>query len=246
MKVTLYIDVGNTYTKFATKAREKWYFQQIETKLIQAEVELFSYVNENCGIKDVEKIFISSVVEEKNYLFERLAKNFYQCEITFLNATNTTKLNLGDANQSQVGADILANAIYAASLYKKAIVVSLGTATVISQVKNKRLQGAIIAPGLYNSYLNLIETAPKLPLLKFNYLEKNLGNNTEEALSIGFINGFFYMIESLAKNIDPKSKILITGGDAIYLKEIAKINKNIEFIDNMVIKGLAEEFDESN
>ena len=64
--------------------------------------------------------------------------------------------------------------------------------------------------------------------------KKQMGKNTQEAISIGVLHGHVEMIKSLVERISVKSKIIISGGNARKIKDLV----DYEFIKEATIQGL--------
>lgn len=129
-------------------------------------------------------------------------------------------------NPNEIGNDIIAASIYANFLGTNVITISLGTATVISQVINSQIIGCIILPGIEITYNALIE---KTEIEKETLIEtKNIiGRNTKDALSVGILKGHKIAINELCKGLGTKDTIYIYyGGNTSYIKFNDWIHKN--------------------
>ncbi len=214
--MNLYISIGNTRTTFA-------YFPNNITsiKIIKKNTkEFFNKMNFDEILSEfnilIKQIFVCSVVKEAN---AKLKIYFVNQKIIFLNHDNQKLIKLNQLeNPHEVGNDIIAAAIYAAHLSDNTTVLSLGTASVISSIINSSLAGCIITPGLEISYNALIENTD-IPKIKLTYTSKNIGKNTQEALSIGMITGHKILLEELAKKFhNEKTLYVYFGGNTSYIK----------------------------
>ncbi len=132
-------------------------------------------------------------------------------------------------NVDEIGNDIIASAIYANSLNKNTIIASLGTATVISSVIDGSLNGCIIFPGLETAYNALIENT-MIEKNELSPINKKIGTNTQDALSIGIIKGHQVMIKELSKPFSaPNTLHIYFGGNTSYIE--LKGWKQIEDMD---------------
>jgi type III pantothenate kinase len=214
-KNNLYVSVGNTRTSFAYFPENINSMKVIKknTKLFLEDVNLDEILNE-FNINP-SKVFVCSVVQEVS---DKLDILFKDKELIFLEYNNQNIISLDSLdNPKEIGNDIIASSIYANSLGTNIIVISLGTASVISSIDNGSLVGCIIMPGLDISYNALVDNTAikKSKLIEIN---KTLGTNTQESLSIGIINGHKIMIESLATNLHtPKTKYIYFGGNSSYI-----------------------------
>ncbi|MGL5732529.1 MAG: type III pantothenate kinase [Metamycoplasmataceae bacterium] len=214
-KDNLYISIGNTRTTFAIFGESIHDSKKVKIYTKDILNNISNILNE---LKiDPKKIFLCSVVEKYN---NEIIKFFNSIEVIFLNysSQNIINLDLLD-NQYEIGNDMIATAIYAQSIGKSVVVVSLGTATTISAVVNKSIIGCIIFPGLKTSYDALIDKT-MIPNIELESTKKVIGKNTKDALSIGIIEGHKIVIQELSNKLEmPSDTIyLYTGGNAHYIK----------------------------
>ena len=115
-----------------------------------------------------------SVVEEINDRLCYAIQYLYKVQPVLLSSTSNTGITLSLKNNSEIGADRIANGFRAFELYKDAvIVVDFGTATTFDIVnKNGEFIGGIIAPGLTTQFASLNKSTSKLPKLDVEYIEK--------------------------------------------------------------------------
>ncbi|OYD26712.1 type III pantothenate kinase [Mycoplasma testudineum] len=235
MNLNLYIDVGNTNVKFAIFKDDKIKVAKLKTNLLDSHTTIFNFIKTYFGLSNFEYLIISSVVPSYDILLKELNQEHFNSKMIFLNSSSKMNLEISPKAKDTIGADILANAIYAARNFEKAIVVSLGTATVISYINNSKLIGTSISPGFYTSFKNLTKNAAKLSQVSLSDKDIIYGQNTQEALSIGFIKGFSYLIKGIANEMDKSAPILLTGGDSMFFKNNFP---SAIFVDNMVLEGL--------
>ncbi|MGL4252157.1 MAG: type III pantothenate kinase [Metamycoplasmataceae bacterium] len=230
MKDNLYISIGNTRTTFAIFEES---IQNIKT-VKKYTNEIFENTNEILNELNIKprKIFVCSVVEKFNAKIQNIFSNI---KVIFLNylTQNIINLDLLD-DKSEIGNDMIASAIYAQSIGKNIVITSLGTATTISAVIDRSIIGCIILPGLKISYDALIEKT-MIPDTQLKSTRKNIGKNTQEALSIGIIEGHKIVIKELSKKFEmPLDTLyLYSGGNSCYIK----LN-NWKYIEDIEILGL--------
>lgn len=145
-------------------------------------------------------------------------------------------------NLNLLGADFVANfyGIEAAYGFKDCAVVALGTATTIFVIQNGDFIGTTISPGIQSSLQGLFAQAALLSDMNYELQTGKLGFNTFESISIGTINGHFYMIEGLLAEIAKEYKIkevLFTGGNLRYY-ENSPVAETLMIDDTLVFKGL--------
>lgn len=167
---------------------------------------------------DIDACVIASVVEELNVKFRQAIDCVFKLNSMFLNCDMNLGVKIVAENKYEVGADRIANAVAASSMYEGAvIVVDFGTATTFDIINsNKEFCGGIIAPGP-NTQLKCLEQATsKLPKIEASISPRALGQNTEEAILAGVIRGTACMVDGLVeqceKELGTKAKIVATGG----------------------------------
>lgn len=143
---------------------------------------------------------------------------------------------------SAVGADRLANAIAARSLYGvPAIVVDLGTATTFDCISRQGAYlGGAIAPGVATSADELFRRAARLPRVELRRPARALGRTTEESLQAGVLWGAAGQVDALVRRLALEMKgtpaVIATGGlAAIVAPECETINRVDE---TLTLKGM--------
>lgn len=144
-------------------------------------------------------------------------------------------------NLNLLGADFVANfyGVEASYQLKNCAVVALGTATTIFVIQEGNFIGTTISPGIQTSLQGLYAQAALLSEMQYYYLPQALGHNTFESMSIGTINGHYYMIQGLLAEIRktmPLEQVLFTGGNMSYYRDIS--DTDIRFDETLIFKGL--------
>ncbi|MBN3535088.1 type III pantothenate kinase [Mycoplasma procyoni] len=237
--MTLYIDLGNSNLKIGYIKDKKMKINTISTSFDKKEIEnILLWIKKDLKEEKIEKALISSVNNEKNPLLLSCL-NKEKTNVQFINFASFTKQQLTAKkikNTAEVGSDILLNAFYVAQNYNSAIVVSLGTATVISKILNKNIEGVTIMPGIELSLKSLVDNASMIEDFKLVAPKSELGLTTQNAISSGILNGSMYAIEGFLKEINKeKLAVIFTGGNSQYLK---KTIEKYSSVDDMVIKAL--------
>lgn len=239
----LLIDIGNTLTKiaFADESKEiqlNW-LQSIETTNDNWTTVINEILIKNKN--NINNAIISCVVPDKLSSLEKRISTIFNFLPIIINHKLIKHLPLKiDINQKKIGSDLVVLAVAGYVLFDEAIVIGLGTATTYTIIKDNSLKGIIIAPGFSNSKESLSNSASLIESFKINPYPSVLGNTTNHALSIGFGNGFNYMmngtINAINKELNKKIKVIITGGNFLELKPFLKFDYNYQ--DNLVLKGL--------
>ncbi len=143
---------------------------------------------------------------------------------------------------SELGADRVVNAFWAARTYDSAsIVVDFGTAVTFDCVgASKKYLGGIIAPGINLTRRALAEWTALLPLVEVTPGGPLIGKSTEEAINSGLFHGIVSMVDGLLlqiiKRLRKRPRIVATGGDG---KHVTKKSAFIEkWIPDLTLQGL--------
>ena len=155
-----------------------------------------------------------------------------------------TGLDIRTDRQSELGADIVANAIAARAKFQPPFIIAdFGTATTFSAVDGEdRFRGVSIFPGLTGAAQNLRETCAYLPEVPLLAPRELLGKNTEDAVSGGLINGFAALAEGMMDRIaeeygfsDPVR--IVCGGAAPAVLSACKAP--VQYLPDLTLDGLA-------
>ncbi|TDV23568.1 type III pantothenate kinase [Mycoplasmopsis mustelae] len=234
----LYLDLGNSLLKIGFFKNDNLIIKKINIKqlnqlFLKTEIQNLLHLN-------FHKAILSSVKPEMNIFFVEVFKKL-KINLKIISILDFSADDLffdSKINTSEIGSDILLTSYYIAQKYKSGIVVSLGTATVISKIYHKKLLGVIISPGIEKSLLALFSNTSQISKIELNYnISFNLATNTTDAVSLGIIKGNKLMINSFLKEINSENlKVFYTGGNLRYFK-----NENLTNIkEELVIQGLIE------
>ena len=223
--MNLVIDIGNTAVKvYLLKNNE----------VIQREV-----LNENnlihslksFPINDIRNVICSSVTKSyKDQLSEIFKKSNY-CDFSDTNLKLPFKNNYETKSLGQDRIGLISSAVIKFK-DQNSLVIDLGTCITYDFIDSQNIyHGGAISPGIRMRYSSFTDYTSNLPLLKFQDINKIIGNNTEESLHIGVNNGIVGEINQYIKNLKKiysEFNVIITGGDSIFL--LNKI-KNAIFAD---------------
>ena len=240
----LTIDQGNTSTKFGIwENNELKHFAVMDTKDGDYAVVIRNLLYRN-NLKEefLDDVIISSVVPVYS---ERLAKDIIDLtgkEAIFIDPRHSYGISVDTPNVDEVGSDLLVMCAYAYHKYhEELLVVSMGTATVISHVSEDGVfKHAIIAPGIGKIAEVLWGNAAKLPEFELKRTTSFLANTTVDAMNVGIYQGFIgslrYLIAGIRSDLGRKPKVVACGG---FGKEVVKDIKEIEYYEpDMVTNGL--------
>lgn len=124
-------------------------------------------------------------------------------------------------NPSEIGQDLLANAVAGFTLAGgAAVVVDFGTALTFTTVDAEGwVRGVAIAPGLTTAVDGLVARTAALPMVDLAPPERYIGTNTTASLRSGIVNGYAGlvsgMVEGITRELAPDEPlVLATGGES--------------------------------
>lgn len=225
----LVVDAGNTNIKICEVIGSEF-----------APIETFSSLEEALiRVKDQHLILTSVLNSTTKNKIEEVCNSVYQINYE-------QKLPYDSAYQSMktVGIDRLCNVAgmlkYAKN--KNSLSIDIGTCIKFDFVTADGVyKGGSIAPGIRLRYQSLNEYTSNLPLLNDRSHTSLIGNNTENSIISGVLNGMNTEILGLISRYDEEYgpiDIYLTGGDALYF-DIPQKN-NIFAVKNLTILGAVE------
>lgn len=150
------------------------------------------------------------------------------------------KSNYG--NPSEIGADRVADAVAALSIYGAPVIVAdFGTATNIEVIdRDGYFVGGIIAPGLETSAAALFAHASKLAATDLVDPHTAIGHNTTEAIQSGIVYGEVDRVDGLVRRVFEQlgyeTTVVATGGLA---NRVAALSKTIAYVNpQLTLEGL--------
>lgn len=220
----LLIDIGNTLTKVALANLEKQ-----EITLLKSIISKDKNWNNDLKklitkIKNkINDTIISNVVPDKLNEITKIISTILKTKPIIVNTNLIKSLAMKmNTNTKEIGSDLIALAIGSYNKYQSCIVVSLGTATTYTVINDDMILGVIIGPGFNDAKSSLTTNAALIKPFTIKPYSSLLGNTTNHALSLGYGNGFNYMIDGTIKAINQELKtrlsVVITGGNFQELK----------------------------
>lgn len=239
MDNVIIIDIGNTSTKISLCSikREIILDQVIEYNVkIKSSKKIRDFLlnNEYC------EIVIGSVNED---IKKQLLKVFKKMNLkkVIINLTQgmfePIYKNVKEKKEN-IGIDILSLSYYIGKKYNSGVGICSGTAIFVTVVENQIIKGVSIAPSLRRSFASISENAYMIDNFEVSKVNKGFGLDTNEAISSAYfhmVNGFITSVINQAKKEIKFNKLVLTGGNDIFQKEIDQI-KGIEYLyDNKQI-----------
>ena len=220
------VDIGNSSVSFGVFDAEGTLVMRSKVDAAQSKsadeyAVLFKEILSLYGvdIKIVREAILSSVVPSLTHAIKQAVKKLFGVAPIEVGAGIKTGLNIKIDTQTQLGADLVANAVAALS-YENAplVIVDFGTATTFTVVdQNAILCGVIIAPGVRVSLHALAEYTAVLPDISVEPPKRLIGKNTQESVRSGVLYGHAAMVDGLVQKIKAELKterlcVIATGG----------------------------------
>lgn len=246
----LCLDVGNTqlYGGLFKDKKVIFRFRKVMNKGISSdEIGTFlrSVIRENgYDPTKISHIAYCSVVPDLNHSIENSCRHYFDIEPFSLKQGVKTGLKIKYSNPKEVGADRIADAIGAYTLFpgKNIIIVDFGTATTIEVLtKDKEYLGGAIVPGMKIAMQALEERTAKLPKVEIIKPERTCGRSTIESIQSGLYFGNLGIIKEITKAItkenfnDEKPMIIGTGGFSGLFRDSGVFD---EIIPDLVLDGI--------
>lgn len=188
---------------------------------------------------------IGSVVRPLNQTVQQAVEKLMHIKPLMIGPGVKTGLSIKTDLTAQIGADIVANAVAAASLEKSPLVIlALGTATTLTGMNDKgELTGVVICPGIRSSLDALSAGAAELPYVSLDQPKNLLGKNTIDSMVSGSVYGHAAMIGGLLDRIAAEWKItplkvIATGDLAETVLPYCRPGHEIRYEPDLTLQGL--------
>ncbi|MFI3327137.1 MAG: type III pantothenate kinase [Clostridia bacterium] len=159
------------------------------------------YIN-NLDVKNIKSVIIACVVPRLNATLYDAFKKISPAFIYNISAGIKTGIKVEPS--SEVGADIIANAVAVSNIYPlPCAIINFGTATTITLVdKNKSLKGVVIMPGFLLSLNSLASGTALLNHVSTKNLKSPLiGKTSEESIKSGVLRSFSFTTDGFLNKI---------------------------------------------
>lgn len=238
----LTFDIGNTRTNIGlfendSPVKKFWIFTK------ETQTALRDCLLKNLGDVDISGAVIGSVVKNVNGDVCDVLNDMFGIKPMILGYQSNLPIKFALETPETLGVDRIVNGAYAYSTYKQSVVVvDCGSAITFDIVNdNAEFVGGIIGLGLQNQLKTINYSTSALPQLELNEITSAIGKNTKNAILSGVIMGTASMIDGMIEKcsaeLEECPKIILTGGDALFLSKY--LNKKIDVIDpDFTLKGL--------
>ena len=236
------IDIGNTFAKLAvfhvSKNGKKFRFKD-EQKLKDLDVGFLKKWIEDNSIQSMA--YCASGSDNKEVLdFLHKRNHSY-----LLSHESKMPISIEYKTPATLGRDRIAAVLGAYYLYpnKNVLIVDAGTCITYEWLTAEgKYLGGNIAPGLRMRLTAMHDYTAKLPLVPLEGKPTLIGQSTASALFNGAVMGTICEIETFIgrtkKELGNSYRVVLTGGDATYLKEELKVKNKIH--TDLVHLGLCE------
>lgn len=245
----LAIDVGNTQTvvgiyengklchRWRVATNKRHTSDELRVKLVPL------LTSENLTFADLHGVALASVVPQLTAAWCDATRRMIGKRAVVCSAETAGDLFKTDyPNPREIGADRIADAVAAKSLYgAPVIVVDFGTATNMEVVDAQGcFIGGVIAPGIETSASALFSHATKLGAIDLVNPHISIGRNTEQAIQIGIVYGEADRVDGLVGRIFDQlgyeATVVATGGLA---SRVASQSKTITTTNSeLTLEGL--------
>ena len=224
----LAIDVGNSTTSIGLFDRDKQlrFLASLDTDsrktADQISVDLMNlFALYRHRFEEVTGAILCSVVPPLNFMMEKALTRLLGRPPMVVGPGVKTGLNIRLAVQSQVGADIVADAVAALEKFQPPIItIDMGTATVISVISEWRnYEGGLLLPGVNVSLEAMNRRTAQLPAISLQYPKALIGKSTEESMRSGIVYGTAGMLDGIIDRVREEFpgqtvSVVATGGSA--------------------------------
>lgn len=232
--MNIVLDLGNSCIKVGIFEQEKL------LQVIVSNNNEYNQIYELIPAGNYHSAIVSSVIETHSSMLNSLQKICKKIIIF----DKTTKIPLKNKYRSPetLGNDRLALAAGGVMFYKSRnfLIIDAGSCITYDFVNhNGEYCGGAISPGIDMRFKALNTFTDKLPLIQRENISIYTGRNTKESILSGVLNGVNAEINTVInyyKNKYKTIKIVITGGDAIFLAK--KIKSRIFVEPNFMLISL--------
>jgi type III pantothenate kinase len=148
---------------------------------------------------------VGSVVPALTPVLQQVLTALCEREPLMLSPAVYPQLNVQVQNLSEIGADLVANAVagFALTEQRGCIIADFGTALTFTCVADTGVvEGVSIAPGIGTAVNSLFQQTAQLPVVPLNYPQSALGKNTPQAVQVGILRGYYGLVQHLLNDIE--------------------------------------------
>ncbi|MGC9346974.1 MAG: type III pantothenate kinase [Anaerolineae bacterium] len=236
----LAMDIGNTNVVFGVHDGARWiHHWRVRTVRDKMADEYGVLLRMLLGEADLvmtsfDRIAISSVVPPLTGRMEEMIADQTSVAPLVISHDVVQGLTFAVDNPSEVGADLMANAVAAYARVRGAcVIVDFGTATTFTAVsETMTFLGVAIAPGVNLAASALAGGTAQLPQIRLEVPPRAIGTNTVRAIQSGILLGYVGLVEGMISRFEAEIggdvQVLATGGLS---SVIAPLTKRFSMVD---------------
>ena len=186
---------------------------------------------------------LCSVVPPLNFMMEKALTRLLGQTPMVVGPGVKTGLNIRLTVQSEMGADIVADAVAALEKFEPPIItIDMGTATTIGVISEWRTyEGGMLLPGVNVSLEALSRRTAQLPAISLQYPKALIGKTTEECMRSGIVYGTAGMLDGIIDRIREEfpgqtMNVVATGGSAPVIVRYCR--NHIVYDKHLLMDGL--------
>lgn len=243
----LAVDIGNTLISLGCHDGQSWRarfrLRTVPDKTADEYAVTIAELLRARGLPQrVGRVVVASAVPPLVPTFRELGEGWLGAEVLVVGPGVRTGLAIRTDHPSEVGADLVANAVAAyARFQENCVVVDFGTATsFVAVAVPGALVGVAIAPGLAVGLEALARRTAQLPWVPMALPATALGKNTVAAVQAGAIFGHAALVDGMVRRIrmelGGRARVVATGDGASFL---APLLSEVEAVDPwLTLEGL--------
>ena len=249
----LSVVIGNSYIKFAlfdgdTSVCRFSVSSRTPRSADEYKLIIRSFIGDNLDRGDVCASVICSVVPSVTNAVIRALADVTGKKPFVVGPGTRTGFRIRIYDPSELGADIVSNVAAAKALVPSpSLVIDLGTATTFAVTdKSGDMIGAIIHPGLKVCLKSLASSTAMLNEVSISDRHKLIGQNSEESILSGVINGHISMINGIIESVKNEVckdgetlSVIATGQNAPsiipFCKDNIKIEEDLTHMGNLLL-----------
>lgn len=211
-----------------------YYENQLQNQLLEKSIQLES----------IDQVVLSSVVPSITPFFRQAIHALFQLDPILVDAYIFPSLAITIDDPSEIGSDLIANAVAAFQKYQRnCMVIDFGTALTFTVVSGEgEIKGVSIVPGLRTAVKALFANTAQLPEVPLALPSSVIGTNTIHSIQAGILWGYEGLVRSMIRKIRREM-----GGDCIAIATggLSSIISTLhgEFVEvnvNLTLEGLLE------
>ncbi|MBI9070022.1 MAG: type III pantothenate kinase [Melioribacteraceae bacterium] len=235
----LALDIGNTFIKYGIYERNNL------LRFTRVKHNRFNSINFN-EFK-ISEVAVSSVVPKVEEEISKSVLERFNISPYHIDKNNTLGITLNYSSVTTLGIDRICAAVgafYSSDNSSNIIYADLGTATTINYVIDGAFEGGLILPGLETMINSLNLNTAQLPKVDLSQYNNFIGKDTPDCIISGIINSTICVIEKSVSQLNTRTKLIITGGNAKFIEP--HLDLEYEFIEDLVLRGVKKIFELNN